>query len=106
VGVVSACFVVAVLAFGAGGYLGIIQGVKQYKAPQMLRPAERGGGHASSDRDDFRRPEPHDGLYKENKDQVIADYLNNVYFGGNAYGVEVASEAYFNKSVPDLAVVR
>ncbi len=22
--------------------------------------------------------------YKENKDQVIADYLNNVYFGGNA----------------------
>jgi membrane carboxypeptidase/penicillin-binding protein len=44
--------------------------------------------------------------YKENKDQVIADYLNNVYFGGNAYGVEVASEAYFNKSVPDLAVVR
>lgn len=44
--------------------------------------------------------------YKENKDQVIADYLNNVYFGGNAYGVEVASEAYRNKSVPDLAVVR
>jgi membrane peptidoglycan carboxypeptidase len=44
--------------------------------------------------------------YKENKDQVIADYLNNVYFGGNAYGVEVVSEAYFNKSVPDLAVVR
>lgn len=44
--------------------------------------------------------------YKENKYQVIADYLNNVYFGGNAYGVEVASEAYFNESVPDLAVVR
>ena len=77
-GVVFACIVVAGRTFGAGGYLGIIQGVKQYKAPQMLLPAERGGGHASSDRDDFRRPEPHDGLYKENKDQVIADYLNNV----------------------------
>ena len=26
-------------------------------------------------------------VYKDNKDQVIADYLNTVYFGSNAYGV-------------------
>src|SRR5918997_977827 len=27
-------------------------------------------------------------VYKDNKDQVIADYLNTVYFGSNAYGVQ------------------
>ena len=40
----------------------------------------------------------------ESKDQIIADYLNTVYFGNNAYGVEAASEAYFNKSVEDLSI--
>ena len=43
-------------------------------------------------------------VYKDNKDQVIADYLNTVYFGSNAYGVQAASETYFNKSVEDLSV--
>src|SRR5919199_1545956 len=38
------------------------------------------------------------------KDQIIADYLNTVYFGNNAYGVEAAAETYFNKSVEDLSV--
>ena len=41
---------------------------------------------------------------KESKDQIIADYLNTVYFGSNAYGVEAAAETYFNKSVHDLTV--
>ncbi|HSK84242.1 MAG TPA: transglycosylase domain-containing protein [Rubrobacter sp.] len=41
---------------------------------------------------------------QESKDQIIADYLNTVYFGNNAYGVEAASEAYFNKSVEDLSI--
>ena len=40
----------------------------------------------------------------EDKDQILADYLNTVYFGNNAYGVEAASETYFNKSVEDLSV--
>ena len=43
-------------------------------------------------------------VYKDNKDQVIADYLNTVYFGSNAYGVQAASETYFGKSVADLSV--
>ena len=43
-------------------------------------------------------------VYKDNKDQVIADYLNTVYFGSNAYGVEAASETYFSKSAADLSV--
>src|SRR5918911_1157194 len=40
----------------------------------------------------------------DSKDQIIADYLNTVYFGNNAYGVEAASETYFNKSVEDLSI--
>ena len=31
-------------------------------------------------------------------------YLNTVYFGNNAYGVEAAAETYFNKSAEDLTV--
>src|SRR5918997_1666925 len=38
------------------------------------------------------------------KDQILADYLNTVYFGNNEYGVEAAAETYFNKSVEDLTV--
>jgi membrane peptidoglycan carboxypeptidase len=38
------------------------------------------------------------------KDQILADYLNTVYFGNNAYGIEAATETYFNKSVEDLTV--
>jgi membrane peptidoglycan carboxypeptidase len=40
----------------------------------------------------------------DNKDQILADYLNTVYYGNNAYGVEAAAETYFNKSVEDLTV--
>jgi membrane peptidoglycan carboxypeptidase len=41
---------------------------------------------------------------QDSKDQIIADYLNSVYFGNNAYGVEAAAETYFNKSVEDLSI--
>src|SRR5918993_5533062 len=41
---------------------------------------------------------------EDSKDQIIADYLNTVYFGNNAYGVEAAAETYFNKSVDDLSI--
>src|SRR5215218_5851334 len=40
----------------------------------------------------------------DDKDQILADYLNAVYFGSNAYGVEAAAETYFNESVRDLTV--
>ena len=36
------------------------------------------------------------------KEQIIEFYVNNHYLGGNIYGVEEASQAYFNKSVGDL----
>ena len=38
------------------------------------------------------------------KDKIIADYLNTVYFGNNAYGVEAAAQTYFDKSVEDLSI--
>ncbi|MBX3284687.1 MAG: transglycosylase domain-containing protein [Actinobacteria bacterium] len=36
------------------------------------------------------------------KDEILEYYLNSVYFGGGAYGVQAASEYYFSKDVGDL----
>ncbi len=36
------------------------------------------------------------------KDQILTMYLNRVYFGSNAYGVEAASRRYFNKSAREV----
>jgi membrane peptidoglycan carboxypeptidase len=197
VGVVLLCFVVTGLAFAAGGYIGIIQGVKQLEAPRTFethptylysaplgesessrrvigtifggenrktaslaempphllnalvakedeRFREHGGvdlwgimralyvdiragatvegastitqqyvknAYLSHDQSITRKVkealiavELERSVYKDNKDQVIADYLNTVYFGSNAYGVQAAAETYFNKSVEDLTV--
>ncbi|AVA19821.1 MULTISPECIES: transglycosylase domain-containing protein [unclassified Rhizobium] len=40
--------------------------------------------------------------HKYTKDQILTMYLNRVYFGANAYGVEAASQRYFNKSARDV----
>ncbi len=39
---------------------------------------------------------------KYTKDQILAMYLNRVFFGSNAYGVEAAARRYFNKSARDV----
>ena len=39
------------------------------------------------------------------KDQILALYLNEVYYGNQAYGVEAASQAYFGKHVDRKSVV-
>lgn len=36
------------------------------------------------------------------KDQILEMYLNQVYWGHNNYGVQTASESYFNKKAADL----
>ena len=36
------------------------------------------------------------------KQEILSLYLNQIYFGSGAYGVEAASRIYFNKSVKDL----
>ncbi len=40
--------------------------------------------------------------HKFSKDQILAMYLNRVFFGSNAYGVEAASRRYFNKSAREV----
>jgi len=40
--------------------------------------------------------------YKFSKDQILALYLNRVYFGSGTYGIEAASNKYFQKSSYDL----
>ncbi len=37
-----------------------------------------------------------------NKDQILQNYLNTIYFGRGADGIQTASKAYFNKDVEDL----
>jgi len=41
---------------------------------------------------------------KYSKYQILEWYLNQIPFGGNAYGVESASKSYFQKSVEDLSL--
>ena len=38
------------------------------------------------------------------KQQILELYLNEIFLGRNAYGVEAASQAYFGKSASDLSV--
>ena len=36
------------------------------------------------------------------KDEILTNYLNTIYFGRGADGIQTASKAYFNKDVEDL----
>ncbi|NLG54909.1 MAG: penicillin-binding protein [Rhodococcus sp.] len=38
------------------------------------------------------------------KDDILAAYLNTIYFGRGAYGIAAASKAYFDKPVEELTV--
>src|SRR5699024_2752717 len=39
---------------------------------------------------------------KQSKDEIITGYLNTVYFGRGAYGIQAAAQAYFGKDVDEL----
>ena len=41
---------------------------------------------------------------KFSKQEILALYLNRVYFGAGAYGIEAASQRYFDKGAKDLTV--
>ena len=41
---------------------------------------------------------------KFSKEEILALYLNRVYFGGGAYGIEAASQRYFNKPAERLTL--
>jgi penicillin-binding protein 1A len=40
------------------------------------------------------------------KDQILEAYMNTIFLGGQANGIEAASEQYFNKNVKDLNLVQ
>ncbi|MCE0766638.1 penicillin-binding protein [Pseudonocardia kujensis] len=41
---------------------------------------------------------------EKSKDEILTDYLNTIYFGRGAYGIQSASQAYFGKDVGQLTV--
>ena len=38
------------------------------------------------------------------KDQILENYLNTIYFGRGSYGVQTASQQYFNRNVNQLSI--
>ncbi|WP_030250209.1 transglycosylase domain-containing protein [Streptomyces violens] len=40
------------------------------------------------------------------KDEILEGYLNTSYYGRNAYGIQAAAQAYYNKDVEDLNVAQ
>ena len=42
--------------------------------------------------------------HQQSKQQILAGYLNDAYFGNLAYGIEVAAETYFNTSAAKLTL--
>ena len=43
--------------------------------------------------------------HKFNKEQILSLYLNRVYFGHGAYGIEAASQKYFQKTSRDVNIL-
>ncbi len=41
---------------------------------------------------------------KYTKQQILEMYMNHIYFGHGAYGIQSATKMYFNKNVEDLTV--
>jgi len=40
----------------------------------------------------------------QDKEEILGNYLNTIYFGRGAYGVQAAAKAYFNTDAKDLTV--
>ena len=41
---------------------------------------------------------------EKSKDQILGDYLNTIYYGRGAYGIQTAAQAYFGKPAEKLTV--
>jgi penicillin-binding protein 1A len=69
-------------------------------------------------KNDFLAGLPRDGRYKAlqahyatmlekttTKDEILERYLNTVFFGNNAYGLQAAAEVYYGKKVEQLTMI-
>jgi membrane peptidoglycan carboxypeptidase len=103
----------AVKNFGGGATEGASTLTQQYVKNVLIEEADRSG-------DTFGVLEASEGsltrklreaklaiaLEKQmSKDEILQGYLNIAQFGRSVYGVETASQHYFNKSAKDLSVV-
>jgi membrane peptidoglycan carboxypeptidase len=43
---------------------------------------------------------------RDDKGKILQDYLNTIYFGRGAYGIQTASQAYFGKDVSQLTIAQ
>lgn len=43
---------------------------------------------------------------KLSKEQILTLYINQIFFGNGAYGIEAASQQYFNRSVKNLSLAQ
>ena len=43
---------------------------------------------------------------KYSKDEILELYLNNIYYGNGAYGIEAAARNYFRKAAKDLTIAQ
>src|SRR5699024_9929188 len=41
---------------------------------------------------------------EQSKDEILGNYLNTIYFGRGAYGIERAAQVYFDKPAEDLTL--
>lgn len=41
---------------------------------------------------------------EQTKDEVLCNYMNTIYFGRGAYGIDAAAQAYFGKPAADLTI--
>ena len=44
--------------------------------------------------------------HQQSKQDILAGYLNDAYFGNHAYGIEIAAETYFGTSAAKLSVTQ
>jgi len=43
---------------------------------------------------------------RHSRKQILADYLNEVFYGRHAYGAQAAAQTYFSKSASQLSLVQ
>ncbi|WP_285108038.1 transglycosylase domain-containing protein [Promicromonospora sp. MEB111] len=103
----------AVQNFGGGDTQGASTLTQQYVKNVLIEEADRAGdtfGVLEAREDSLtrklREAKLAIALEKEmSKDDILQGYLNIAQFGTSVYGVETASQHYFNKSAKDLSVV-